>query len=183
MVVSTPGIVFRLLDGRQAAAQSGELLGLHGEVYGQAADGADLARQFRVWHRQPGFTLAQAWHGGFLVGYASGLPLRPSTSGWNDLTTPLPGATTAEYAGRTFALNELLVRASWRRQGIAGSLHDLILSGRTEERAALAVPPGATAAQIAFRNWGWRKVARSRAPQPGSPVLDVLVKQLPAGQA
>jgi hypothetical protein len=108
------------------------------------------------------------------------MPLRLSTSWWKNLTTSLPAEVTTEHPGRTFALMELLVRASWRRQGIAGSLHDLILDGRPEERATLAVSPGATAAQQAFRKWGWSRVARTHGPDHGSPVLDVLMMTLPA---
>ena len=59
------------------------------------------------------------------------------------------------------------------------ALHDLILSNRREERATLTVLPTARAAQNAFQNWGWRKVARTRDPGPGSPVSDVLVTTLP----
>jgi ribosomal protein S18 acetylase RimI-like enzyme len=165
---------FRLLDGTQAAAHAEDLQALHAEVYaGQADDG--FARRFRVLRRQPGFVLAEARHGGYLVGYAFGMPLRPSTSWWRQLTTPLPEEVTTEHPGRTFALVELAVRASWRRQGIAGALHDLILAGRPEERATLTVPPTATPAQSAFRKWGWRKVARTRDGGPGAPVSDVLI--------
>jgi len=39
-----------------------------------------LAARFRVQRRQPGFALAEARHGDYLVGYAAGMPLRPSTS-------------------------------------------------------------------------------------------------------
>jgi GNAT superfamily N-acetyltransferase len=179
--VSTAGVTFQLLSGRQAAAHADELRALHHEVCGQAEDDALLARQFQVWRRQPGSALAEARHGGYLVGYASGMPLRSSTSWWKDATTPLPDEITAEYPGRTFALTELLVRPAWRRQGIARGLHDLIVGSRSEERATLTVPPGATSAQIAFRNWGWQKAARTRGSGPGSPVLDVLVIALPAG--
>ena len=105
------GVAFRLLDGGQAAAREDDLLTLHDEVYGQPDDAA-FARQFRVWRRQPGFVLTEARHGGYLVGYAAGMPLRPSTAWWKDLTTPLPDAVTAEHPGRTFALTQLLVRAS-----------------------------------------------------------------------
>ncbi len=132
-----------------------------------------------MWRRQPGFVLAEARHGGYLVGYASGMPLRPSTSWWRGLTAPLPAEVTAEHPGRTFALTELLVRASWRRQGIGGELHGLLLDGRPEERATLTVPPGAGAAQAAFRSWGWRKVARTRGDGTDGQVLDVLVVALP----
>jgi GNAT superfamily N-acetyltransferase len=178
--VAAPGITFDKLDGGQAAAHEDELQAAHREVYGEAGHEASFARRFRVWRRQPGFVLVEARHGGYLVGFAAGMALRPSTSWWKDLTAPLPPEVTTEHAGRTFALTELLVRASWRRQGIAGSLHDLILDGRPEERATLVLPPGATAAQKAFREWGWSRVARTRGPHHGSPVLDVLVLALPA---
>jgi ribosomal protein S18 acetylase RimI-like enzyme len=185
--VPAPEITFQLLDGTRAAEHDAELQALHAEVYAdppyRETDGAgEYARRFRVRRRQPGFVLAEARSGGYLVGYAAGMPLRPSTSWWRDLTTPLPGEDTAEHPGRTFAMTDLLVRASWRRQGIGQTLHDLILRGRPEERATLTVLPAAAPAQNAFQSWGWRKVARTRDPHPGSPVSDVLVTSLPAGR-
>jgi ribosomal protein S18 acetylase RimI-like enzyme len=185
VVVPAPELTFQLLDGTTAAAHADELQALHAEVYGappyrRADDAALFAGRFRVQRRQPDFVLAEARHGGYLVGYALGMPLRPATSWWSDLTTPLPDDVTAERPGRTFAVADLLVRAPWRRQGIGRALHDLILSDRPEERATLTVLPAATAAQAAFRSWGWRKVARTRNSDPGSAVSDVLVLALPA---
>ena len=190
--MSVPGITFRLLEGSGARGESNaaegdaELLALRADACGDGVGGAghdapaaESARQLRVRRRQPGFVLAEARHGGYLVAYASGLPLRPSTSWWKDLTTPLPDDVTTEYPGRTFALTELLVRPSWRRQGIGRALYDLILDGRTEERVTLTVSPGAAAAQAAFRSWGWRRLARTRGPGGDVPVLDVLVTGLP----
>ena len=174
-------ITFRLLGGTQAAGDEEDLRALHAEVYGDQPDDG-FARRFRVLRRQPGFVLAEARHGGYLVGYAVGAPLRPSTSWWRQLTTPLPEEVTTEHSGRTFALVELLVRASWRRQGIAAVLHDLILEHRPEERATLTVLPTATPAQQAFQKWGWRKVARTRDGGPGAPVSDVLITPLPASR-
>jgi GNAT superfamily N-acetyltransferase len=172
-------IAYRLLDGGAARSRHDDLLALSGEVYGNAGD-PEVARRAQVWQRQPGFALAEARHGGYLVGYAAGLPLRPSTSWWRDLTTPVASDLTTEHQGRTFALTELLVRASWRRQGIGRELHGLLLDGRPEERATLTVGPGAAAAQAAFRSWGWRKVARTRGDETAvAPVLDVLVIDLP----
>ena len=165
-------ISIQLLDGAQASADADELQALRAEVYGPD-DGA-FAGRFRVQRRQPGFVLAEARNGGYLVGYAFGMPLRPSTSWWRQLTAPLPEEVIAEPAGRTFALVELVVRASWRRQGSGRDLHDLILDGRPEERATLTVLPAAAAAQHAFRAWGWRKVARAQAG-PDAPAADVLV--------
>jgi GNAT superfamily N-acetyltransferase len=185
VVVSAPDVTFLLLDGTKAAAHAAELQAIHAEVYADPAHerhdyAALFADRFRVQRRQPGFVLAEARRGGYLIGYAAGMPLRPSTSWWRDLTTALPDEVTAEYPGRTFALIELLVRASWRRQGIGQTLHDLILRNRHEERATLAVPATAIPAQSAFHDWGWHKVARTRDPGPGSPVSDVLVTALPA---
>jgi hypothetical protein len=146
VVVPRSDITFQLLDGTQAAAHADELQALQAEVYAnppyaRTDDAALFADRFRVQRRQPGFVLAEARHGGYLVGYAAGMPLRPSTSWWRDLTTPPPGEVTTEHPGRTFALVELLVRASWRRQGIAATLHALILKNRPEERATLIVLP------------------------------------------
>ncbi len=182
-----PEITCDLLDGRQAAEHADELQALHAEVYRDppyacGGDAAAFAARFTVQCRQPGFVLGEARHGGYLVGYASGMPLRPSTSWWRDLTTPLPEDVTAEHPGRTFALADLLVRAAWRRQGIGRTLHDLILTGRPEERATLTVLPAAAPAQHAFGSWGWRKIARTRTGA-GSPVRDVLLATLPPGRA
>jgi GNAT superfamily N-acetyltransferase len=185
VVVAAADITFELLGGAQAASRSAELRDLHAEVYAdppyqRQEDAGEIARRLRVWCRQPGFALAQARSGGYLIGYAAGMPLRPSTSWWAGLTTPLPEDVTAEYPGRTFALTDLVVRASWRRQGVARDLHDLILADRTEERATLTVLPAATPAQHAFAAWGWQKIARTRGADSGAPVSDVLLTTLRA---
>lgn len=181
------GITFGLLDGPQAAEHTAELQALHTEVYTaspfrQRDDEGAFGGRFRVQRRQPDFVLAQARHGAYLVGYATGMPLRTSTSWWRDVTTRLPDGVTAEHPGRTFALTDLLVRAAWRRQGIGRSLHDLILADRTEERATVTVLPAAAAAQQALRAWGWQKAARTRTPGdgPGPAVADILIRPLPA---
>ena len=180
--MSAPGIRLQLLGGAQAAEHAADYQALHEQVLTEPPyrheDAGLFEDRFRVRQRQPGFVLAEARHGGYLVGYASGMPLRPSTDWWRHLTTPLPGDVTAEHPGRTFALAGLLVRAPWRRQGIGRALHDLILAGRPEERATLTAAPRATAAQQALRSWGWRKVGRTRDPRPGSPVQDVFLISL-----
>ena len=180
----TANLAFQLLDGAQAAGHEDELRALHAEVYAdppyqRSEDAAGFGRRLRVQRRQPGFALAEARHGGYLIGYAAGMPLRPATSWWRHLTTPLAGEITTEHPGRTFALTDLLVRASWRQQGIGRELHDLILASRAEERATLTVLPAATPAQRAFQSWGWQKVARTREPGPDATVSDVLITALP----
>ena len=148
MSQAPPDVTFEVLDGAAAGAHADELQALYVEVYaeprGRDEEAARFASRFRVQRRQPGFVLAEARHGDYLVGYGCGMPLRPATSWWRELTTPLPDDVTAEHPGRTFALTDLLVRASWRRQGIGATLHDLILAGRPEERATLTVLPAAS---------------------------------------
>ena len=187
MSVSTPDLTFPVLGGAAAAAHADELQALYADVFADPPprrdeEAARFADRFRVQRRQPGYLLAEARNGGYLVGYAAGFPLRPSTSWWRRLTTTLPEEVTAEHPGRTFAVVDLGVRASWRRQGIGAALHDLVLAKRPEERATLMVAPAATPAQAALRNWGWHKVARTRDSGPVSPVSDVLVLTLPAAR-
>jgi ribosomal protein S18 acetylase RimI-like enzyme len=187
--VPAPEITFLVLDGQEAARHAADFVAVTAEVYADPPFGwgdgeaAEFARRFAVQSRQPEFVLAEARHGGYLVGYGFGMPLRPATSWWRHLTTPLPDEMTAEYQGRTFALAGLAVRASWRRQGIGTTLYGLIMANRQEERATLTVLPTAGPAQSAYQSWGWRKIARTRDLPPGSPVLDVLVLTLPAGRA
>ena len=177
-------ISFQVIDGAEAKSHLGELRALYREVYaeppyGWGDDHADLfADRFEVQRRQEGFTLVEARDGHELEGVGFGVTLRPSTPWWHNLTAPLPSKVTSERDGRTFALVELLVRASWRRQHLAQDMHDLLLKDRPEERATLTVLPAAAPAQAAYRKWGWRKVAQKRNPLPGSPLFDVLVKPL-----
>lgn len=175
--MSAPGVLLEVTDGRRAAASETEHIALHDEVFGNGDPG--FARRLGVWRRQPGFVLAEARHGGYLVGYACGMPLRPSTDWWRDVTTPLPASITDEHPLRTFALTQLSVRGSWRRQGIGTELLDLVLNGRAEERATIKLPASsAAAAQAVFRNWGWVKVARSRGLDPSAAVSDILTRPL-----
>ena len=190
-----PEITLRLLSGVEAAGSGQDISALRAEVCGAlphrdstgrdgaSREGADggFGRRFGRQRRQPGFVLAEARHGGYLVGYAFGVPLRPATSWWRDLTAPLPEELTAEHPGRTFAFAELTVRAAWRRQGIGRDLHDLILDGRAEDRATAAIPVAAAPAQGAYQRWGWRKAARKHAEQRAAALLDVLLLDLAAG--
>ncbi|HET7012383.1 MAG TPA: GNAT family N-acetyltransferase, partial [Streptosporangiaceae bacterium] len=145
-------ISYSLLAREQAAEHAKEIAALAAEVYADPpfewdeARVGQFARRFAVQLRQPGFALAEARSGDYLVGVAFGLPLRPSTDWWHQLTTTLPADVTTEHPGRSFAVAGLLVRAPWRRQFIGSSLHDELRSKRTEERALATILPAATAA-------------------------------------
>ena len=179
-------ITFQIVDGEQAASHLGELQALYSEVYAEPPyrwddDHAALfAERFQVQRQQEGFALVAARDGPDLAGFAFGVTLRPSTPWWHNLTTTAPTEITTERPGRTFAVVELLVRAPWRRQYIAETLHDLLLKDRPEERTTLTVLPAAAPAQAAYLKWGWHKIAQKRNPLPGSPLFDVLIRPLTA---
>ncbi|HEU0088314.1 MAG TPA: GNAT family N-acetyltransferase [Pseudonocardiaceae bacterium] len=161
-----------------------ELIALYREVYAEppyewGVEQSELfSDPFARQRRSAGFSLVEARCGDQLVAYGFGVPLAPTTTWWQRLDTPLPEALTREYPGRTFALVELLVRRPWRRKHVAETLHARLLQERQEERATLLALPAADAAQAAYAKWGWCKVAQKRNPVPGSPVFDVMVKEL-----
>jgi hypothetical protein len=62
---------------------------------------------------------------------------------------------------------------------VAQGLHSLLLHDRPEERATLTVLPAAAPAQAAYRKVGLAPGRQKRNPLPGSPLFDVLLKQLP----
>jgi GNAT superfamily N-acetyltransferase len=177
-------ITLQEIDGEQAAAHLGELRALYREVYAEPPyewgdDHASLfAERFEVQRRQEGFTLIEARDGTQLAGFTFGVTLLPNTPWWHHLTTQLPPEVTTERPCRTLALVELLVRPPWRRHHVAQAMHDLLLKDRPEERATLTVLPAAAPAQTAYRKWGWHRVAQKRNPLPGSPLFDVLIKDL-----
>jgi hypothetical protein len=180
----TAGVAYQTLDGEQALAHLDELRDLYLDVYADppyewGTEHADLfAQRFKGQASADGFALVEARHGAELVGIAFGVTLQPTTPWWQNLLEPLPAVVTTERPGRTFAVVELLVRKAWRRQHIAERMLTLLLDGRTEERATLTVLPAAIPAQRAYEKWGWQRVAQKRNPLPGSPVFDIMVKDL-----
>jgi hypothetical protein len=185
--MSAGHVTVRLAGAEQAAARLGEFRALYSEVYADppyewGEEHASLfAERFLSQTRQEGFALAEARGPHDLVGIAFGLPVSivsGSSRWWQNLTAPLPAEITAEWPGRTFALVELLVRVPWRRQHVAKAMHDLLLHARPEERAILTALPAAVPAQEAYRTWGWRKIAQRHNPLPGSPLFDVLVREI-----
>lgn len=177
-------VEFISVNGDVVGQHIDELAALYTEVYADPPYewGDEHVALFKKWfdvqRRQDGFTFIEAREQDQLVAIGFGVTLLPNTPWWQNLTTPMGEAITQEYPKRTFALVELLVRAPWRRQHIAKTIHDLLLKSRIEERATLTVLPAAEAAQAAYRKWGWQTVAQKRNPLPGSPVFDVMVKVL-----
>lgn len=113
------------------------------------------------------------------VGFAYCTPLGPSTRWWTAMTTPLPGGYTDETGSRTLALNEIVVRKSWRGTGAAHRIHEGLLAGRTEERVTLLVNPkaGDGKVQTVYERWGYEKIGEQQ-PFPDSPVFAAMMRGL-----
>ncbi|MFI7075771.1 GNAT family N-acetyltransferase [Micromonospora sp. NPDC049903] len=170
-------------NAAEAQALTDELV----EVYldAHADDGAfyneERYRQQLAGHiKVSGWTVVTAQVGGSLVGYIYGFPLSPRTRWWEGIRGDVPPGFTEEDGRRTFAISELLVRADSRRQGVARTLHDRLLSGRTEKRATLLVRPDNAIALRAYDSWGWTQQARLRPGWENAPEFIVLTKALPS---
>jgi ribosomal protein S18 acetylase RimI-like enzyme len=87
-----------------------------------------------------------------LVGYSFGHPMAPGR--WWGGCTPAPRDV---LNSSKFAVIELDVRKEYRRQGIAKTLLDMLLSDRGENFATLASTPGSIANAM-YKRWGWYKV-------------------------
>ena len=181
---SPEGTDFRLVGPDEAARHVDELIAVYREVYAEppyewGTEHAELfSERFAGQRRNAGFSLVEARDRDKLIAFGFGVTLPPTTTWWQQLLTPLPDDMTREHVGRTFVLMSLLVRRPWRRRHVAETIHARLLQDRHEERATLTVLPAATAAQAAYAKWGWRKATQKHNPLPGSPVFDVMMREL-----
>ncbi|MFI5843734.1 GNAT family N-acetyltransferase [Catenuloplanes sp. NPDC051500] len=172
--------------GPREAAQSTEtLVGVHAEVHAGVAWGDDpyfstaaFRRRWGLAVRQPGFELLLAEVDGEAAGLLYGWPLPFFTRWWQPLAGQLPAEMTTETGRRSVFIQEIMVRAPWRRRGIGRRLHDGFLTGRPEQRALLCVLPENEPAHAAYRRWGWGAVARA-ATGAGEPTFDWMLRELP----
>jgi ribosomal protein S18 acetylase RimI-like enzyme len=171
-------------DGSTARAIALQLVEVYADVYADRADNpffsvARFAARLETHLAAPRFALVTGVVDGELVGYAYGAGLRAGSLWWQGLREPVPPDLTEETGDRTFALNEIMVRAPWRRRGIAQRLHGELLVGRPESRATLLVEQENDPARAAYRKWGWRSVGHLQ-PFADAPVYESMLLDLPA---
>jgi ribosomal protein S18 acetylase RimI-like enzyme len=147
------------LDNDAARDRLGEIEALYAEVFPDYDLGDYRTRMDRLLSSS-GFEAVTAHRDGALAGFAYGAPLTGS-SWWDGLEPAPPAGFTAETGRRTFAVIDLAVRSSYRRQGLARRLMDALLTGRPEERATLATAPHEHDVQAMYRRWGWRHAGRT----------------------
>lgn len=178
------GIDFRVVSADEAGRHMDELTAVYREVYAEppyewgAEHVALFSERFARQRQTAGFRLVEARSDDELIAFGFGMTLGPTIAWWQGWLTPAPYSVMREYVGRTFALTELLVPKPWRRLHVAETIHARLMQSRTEKWETLTALPAARPAQAAYTKWGWRKVAQKHIPLPGSPVFDVLVKEL-----
>jgi GNAT superfamily N-acetyltransferase len=136
-------------------------------------------QRFQGYVRAPGFALRTATDlTGRVAGLTFGYSLPSGSRWWSGLQEPVSDEFTKEDGKRTFAINEIMVIESMRRQGIATALHDRLLSDRRESRATLLVEPENVAARTAYLRWGWTPLGPLQ-PFPDSPLYESMIITLP----
>jgi len=172
-------------DASAAIALADELGALYAAAYAgtpQADDPFYSANRFTErlngYIKAPGFRLvtARAGAGNALIGYAFGYVLPPGAKWWNGLLDATPEGFTTETGSRTFALNELHVRADHRGSGVASAMHAKLMEADGHERATVLVRPENPALNL-YEHWGYRPIGRLK-PYPDSPEYLALVLPL-----
>lgn len=168
----------------QVVEISAELRSLYAEVYAEppyyetAADAEDFESRLASQLREPAFDLVSAWDNESLAGFIYGFAIRRGSPLWETVfLSPDPRYAVQDWTYPVTFVSELLVSAHYRRRGIARTLHNEFIADRTEPRAVLLAHPEATAAQGAYKTWGWYRIGAGR-PWPNTPLYDTLVKDL-----
>jgi GNAT superfamily N-acetyltransferase len=179
-----PGPLLARHDAAGAHAMLDSLVCVYAEVYAHKADDPfftveRFTERLLAHSSRDGYELITASVEGTLIGYAYGVPLPADTGWWRGLKEQVSGELIGETGDRTFALNEIMVRANWRRRGIARQLHDALMQARPEERATLLVEPRNIPARSAYERWGWRQLGTLQ-PFPDAPAYDAMVLDLRA---
>lgn len=177
----------RRYEGREAGEQLDAFLPAYEEVYVEEPycegprEVAEAIERFKDQAAtRDGFRVVVARDEDEVIGFTYGFLLPPGTGWWSGALDLLPENFTRETGDRTFAVIELAVRKSWRRQGVAARMHSELLEGLEVQRVTLSMRPEPTAApaQTAYAQWGYRKIGPSR-PWDEAPVYDLMVLDRP----
>ncbi|MGW5139657.1 N-acetyltransferase family protein [Nocardia beijingensis] len=124
--------------------------------------------------RAGAFELVIARLDGELCGQAWGWPLTAKTWWWDGLELDQgdQASYTTENGSRTFAFSRIMVRKQFTGRGIARALHDELLEGRSEQRAALWIELRRAGSGSPCRDCGDAAVAHPPADADGQRYQD-----------
>ena len=154
-------VSFERHAGEQTMAMLDRIADLYAEIHSETPSHSDplFSRSSFITRtskqaQAAGFTLISATKEGGLIGFSFGYPFAPGRW-WADSTAP----TREILAASKFAVIELDVQKSHRRQGLGKALLDRLLADRPEEYATLASIPDSLAHAMYIR-WGWTIAGR-----------------------
>ena len=178
------GASFVRYEPEQVAGIAQELRSLYGAVYAEPpyceteSDAAEFESRLSSQVNEPAFSLFAAWDDDRLAGYIYGFAIESGSPLWTTVfLSPEPRYNLRDWTCPVAFVSELLVASNCRHRGIATVLHGAFVAARNEPKAVLLAHPEATAAQTAYRAWGWYRIGSGR-PWPNTPLYDTLVKDL-----
>lgn len=182
MSIASDDLVVEHHDAANMRRRKDGLLAIYQEVYAERLSDP-FFHPDRFWQRlegyasRDGFRLVTGQVGDEMVGFTLGETLPEGSGWWQGFQGDIDPDVLRETGTRTFAINELMVRPSWRRRGYAKILSTALLAGRTEKRATLLVREENTAAYTAYLSWGFRVIGQVQ-PFHDSPTYEAMVKDL-----
>jgi GNAT superfamily N-acetyltransferase len=173
-------IVFGQQSGEQTLAMLDDLTDLYVEIHSGSPeydypmyDRANFISRTSSQAKKVGFELTSALSNGTLVGFSFGYTLSPGQ--WWSNSAPPPQDV---LESTKFAVIELDVRESHRKQGVGGKLLEKLLEDRPENYATLAAIPGSLAHGMYVRR-GWYKVGLFPTAPPMHAMLIPLNRENP----
>jgi GNAT superfamily N-acetyltransferase len=161
------------------------LLAVYAEVYHDRLDEpfftlSEFDERLSRYAAAPGWECVVGFDASDPIGYAFGYTLQAGARWWNGLLADVDPSLIIETGSRTFALNELMVRKSWRGTGVARRIHDELVSHRHEKRVTLLVEAAHPKVRRTYESWGYSFLSQIRPALPDAPLLDAMILSLPA---
>ncbi len=134
-----------------------------GEPYHrQAEEVAEFARALPAHTQRPDFRCVGALSvdSGEIVGFAYGYRSLPGQWWYDHVAHRLGSELAADWLADAFQVAEVAVMPAFQGKGVGGTLHDLLLTGRTQGRAVLSTLDAETAATRLYRRRGWQELLK-----------------------
>jgi ribosomal protein S18 acetylase RimI-like enzyme len=179
-----PAAVLAVLDGDVAMRMTDGLADVYAEAFAapphnEPREAVDRFRDSLARHaRLPGFRTAVAWApGADLVGFGYGHTSLPG-QWWHDRAAAVLAPEARGWLEEPFVIVDLAVRPRCRRQGIGGSLLDLLLEEQPHAAAVLSARGDDAGAQRLYHGRGWQEIGRDLAFVPGGDPYVILARRL-----
>ncbi|MGH3472317.1 MAG: GNAT family N-acetyltransferase [Nocardioidaceae bacterium] len=155
----SPDIVLESWSPDRTMKEAHRIYAVYDAVFGDVSDEADWVGQTLEKHRaRDAFRFVAALKADAMIGFAYGY-VGQRGQWWPDrVVETLPKDVTDDWVGGHFEFVELAVLSPYRRQGIGGRLHDVLMADLPTERALLGTDDTDSPAAHLYRSRGWFKI-------------------------